>query len=97
MYVCEKTRLIEQNLVPLIDEINMNYNHLANDSIRSFISYVNILLTIKTNILNIENQIDNLRIINDNYYYNTILTYENILNAINDNIEENRKQIMKSV
>lgn len=50
MYVCKKTRLIERNLVPLIDEINMNYNYLANNSIRSFIPYVNILLTIRTNI-----------------------------------------------
>ena len=95
--MCEKTRLIERNLVPLIDEINMNYNHLANDSMRSFIPYVNILHTIRTNILHIENQIDNLRIIDDNYYYDKINIIENVLNAINNNIEENRKQIMKSV
>lgn len=84
MFTCDKIRMINNLLEPLLEEIRMNYRHLHSN-----------IYSIQNNFESIANEIELLRISSTSNYNDKILTYYTILNAIYDNITIMRQNQMR--
>jgi hypothetical protein len=84
MFTCDKIRMINNLLEPLLEEIRMNYRHLHNN-----------IDGIQNNFESIANEIELLKISSTNNYNDKILTYYVILNAIYNNITTMRLNQMR--